>query len=130
MSDKRVLVCGGRTVNDRDLVFAELDKHSADWGPFKTVIQGGAGGADRLAKIWAEERGLNVVTFPADWKTYGAAAGPIRNQRMIDEGKPDLVLAFWDGISRGTRDMIDQARRAKVAFRIFPISSVSTKNNP
>lgn len=108
----RVLVCGGRTFHERDIVFSELDKHSTDWGPFKTLIQGGAGGADRLAKVWAEERGVEVLTFPADWKRLGIAAGPRRNQQMIDQGKPDLVIAFPGGA--GTRDMMAKATKAKL----------------
>lgn len=64
----------------------------------------------------AERIGLKVINdgkgFPADWKRYGKAAGPIRNQQMIDEGKPDLVLAFHENIneSRGTKDMVARAR--------------------
>lgn len=108
----RVLVCGGRAFKDRNLVFSELDRHNADWGPFKALIQGGAGGADRLAKEWAEERRVEVLTFPADWKRLGIAAGPKRNQQMIDQGKPDLVISFPGG--RGTHDMIARASKAKL----------------
>lgn len=109
---QRVLVCGGRTFNDRGLVFSELDKHNEDWGPFEVLIQGGAGGADRLAKAWAEERGIDVLTFPADWQRLGIAAGPKRNQQMIDQGKPDLIIAFPGG--KGTHDMITRGNKAKV----------------
>jgi len=108
----RVLVCGGRAFNDRDVIFSELDKHSSEWGPFEFVIQGGADGADKLARQWAEARGIEVRTFPADWKKHGPSAGPIRNQQMIDEGKPDLVIAFPGGV--GTRDMMSKATKAKL----------------
>lgn len=109
---ERVLVCGGRDFRHRHIVFDELDRHSADWGPFKVVIQGGASGADWLAREWAEERGLEVVTFAADWQKHGPAAGPIRNQQMIDEGKPDIVVAFPGG--RGTHDMMSRSTKAKL----------------
>jgi hypothetical protein len=109
---RRVLVCGGRDFSDRALVFSELDKHSADWGPFEVVINGGATGADRWAREWAEARGILIVTFLADWKKFGPPAGPIRNQRMIDEGKPDLVIAFPGGA--GTLDMMSKSSKAKL----------------
>lgn len=109
---KRVLVCGGRDFCHRHIVFTELDQHSADWGPFKVVIQGGASGADWLAREWAEARGLDIVTFQADCKKYGPSAGPIRNQQMIDEGKPDIVVAFPGG--RGTHDMMSRSSKAKL----------------
>jgi len=108
----RVLVCGGRDFRHRHVVFAEMDQHSADWGPFKVLIQGGASGADWLARVWAEERGLEIVTFPADWKKHGPAAGPIRNQQMIEEGRPDIVIAFPGG--RGTHDMMSRASKARL----------------
>lgn len=108
----RVLVCGGRDFNKDQIVFSELDRHNADWGPFKVVIDGGATGADHWAGVWAEERGIARQTFLAEWKRLGNAAGPIRNQRMIDEGKPDLIIAFPGG--RGTRDMISRANKAKL----------------
>lgn len=107
----RVLVCGGRDFTDKDLMFDFLDKHEADYGPY-TVIQGGARGADALAKEWANDLNLPVEEYKADWLLYGKAAGPIRNKQMLDEGKPDLVIAFPGG--RGTQNMIQQAIKAGV----------------
>jgi hypothetical protein len=63
---------------------------------------------------------MGVAVFPADWETHGRAAGPIRNQAMLDEGKPYLVIAFWDGKSKGTLDMISRATRAGVPVKIVP----------
>lgn len=78
------------------------------------VIEGGARGLDSLARVVAEGLGYEVVEFPADWQKHGKRAGPIRNQQMLDEGKPDLVIAFHHelGQSRGTRDMVRRALRA------------------
>lgn len=76
------------------------------------VIHGGAKGADRMAKDWALEKGCDLVPFPAEWEKYGRKAGPIRNQRMLDEGKPDIVLAFPDKDSVGTWDMVKRAQKA------------------
>lgn len=109
----RVLVCGGRDFNDNDAVWTALDvilkgcKHDC-----MTVIQGGAKGADHLAVAWCLGRSVPYDNYPADWKKHGANAGPLRNQRMIDEGKPDLVIAFPGG--RGTADMVRRARVAKI----------------
>lgn len=114
MSDEiRVLVCGGRDYADRAAVFQVLDGlHRAR--PFGLVIHGGARGADALAGEWAAERGVPRLVMKADWKTHGKAAGPIRNQAML-ERKPDAVVAFPGGA--GTRDMVRRADKAGV--RIF-----------
>lgn len=104
-----VLVCGGRDYADADYVNGLLDNiHRRK--RIDVLIHGGAPGADTMAHEWAVSRAVARMVFPADWKAHGRAAGPIRNQQMIDEGMPDLVVAFPGG--RGTRDM---ARRAKKA---------------
>lgn len=116
----RILVTGGRTFKDMALVDEALcwfTSLGAPPGPVPedkeiTVIEGGATGADALARKVAERLGWKVETFPADWKLYGRAAGPHRNQQMIDEGKPDLVLAFEGGI--GTANMTKLALAAGV----------------
>lgn len=103
----RVLVCGGRDYENFDVVRATLDSLKPS-----LIIEGGAAGADYCAAHWATKTGVPIRTFPADWKSHGRAAGPIRNQQMLDEGKPDLVVAFPGG--RGTADMIRRARAAGV----------------
>lgn len=81
-------------------------------GPITSMIAGGARGADTMARHLAHAWNVRFRAFAADWKTHGRAAGPIRNQRMLDEGKPDLVVAFPGG--RGTADMVRRARAAGV----------------
>ena len=112
----KVLVCGGRNFNDRARVYATLDflaKEASDVGDtIDTVINGGAAGTDFIAQQWANARGVKSVQYRADWSEHGRAAGPIRNQRMLDEGKPDMVIAFPGG--RGTADMVRRARAAGV----------------
>lgn len=108
----RVFVCGGRDYGDKKTLRAVLDELDVRWGPFKVVIHGNAQGADRLADIWAFRNSRLIERFPADWRTHGRAAGPIRNKRMLDEGKPDLVVAFPGG--HGTANMTKQARAAGV----------------
>jgi predicted Rossmann-fold nucleotide-binding protein len=107
----RVLVCGGRDYNDHDALYAALDRLHAEHN-FTVVIAGGARGADTLAAQWAEHRGIPVEVYMADWQKLGRKAGPIRNQRMLDEGAPDLVVAFAGGT--GTAGMMALARNAGV----------------
>ena len=108
---KRVLVCGGRGYSNTPRVYAVLDDLHAHLG-IVCVIEGSATGADARAASWALKQGVPTETFPADWKTHGRAAGPIRNQRMLDEGRPDMVVAFPGG--RGTADMVRRAKAAGV----------------
>lgn len=107
----RVLVCGGRDFSDRVFLNRVLLVVDAKC-PITTVIEGGAAGADRMARAWAERHGVEVVTFPADWELYGRRAGPVRNLKMLREGRPDLVVAFPGG--RGTAHMVRSAREAGV----------------
>ena len=107
----RVLVCGGREYDDWSTICWALDPYSGNKPP-ATIIQGGAKGADFLAKVWAKYMGVSWEEYPADWKKHGKAAGGIRNQQMLDEGKPDLVIAFPGGT--GTADMVHRARKANI----------------
>lgn len=106
-----VLVCGGRGYKDRETVYWHLDAHHKR-RPINLLVHGGATGADTLAGDWAYERGVPFNCYPADWKTHGRAAGPIRNQQMLDEARPDLVIAFPG--TNGTRDMKWRAAKAGI----------------
>ncbi len=119
----RVLVCGGRNYNDYDELSFVLEdiaceysqeyKADENWLPTDiTIITGGATGADTLANKWAVTNWTQYKEYKADWNQYGKAAGAIRNQQMIDEGKPDLVIAFPGG--KGTKDMISRAKKAGI----------------
>lgn len=108
----RVLVCGGRDYDDRDHIWNTLTAIHGE-SKIALVIHGAATGADSEGRIWADcMPGCKHAPFHADWRTHGRAAGPIRNQRMLDEGKPDLVIAFPGG--RGTADMVRRAKAAGV----------------
>lgn len=118
-----MLVCGGRDFADKALFhrtmtgavpWHEPDEHGNSLPKEVTIIHGCCPtGADAMADDWAVVSWCsNIMQFPADWKRHGRAAGPIRNQRMIDEGKPHLVIAFPGG--RGTADMIRRAEAAGV----------------
>ena len=118
----KVLICGGRKwgyrwsdrwrqwIKDYNQ-FNEEAKYIVENYKPTFVITGGAHGAD---EIGYSIRGFGVDgrVYPADWKTRGGAAGPIRNQQMLDEGKPDLVIAYPGG--NGTEDMIRRAKKAGV----------------
>jgi SLOG family YspA-like protein len=108
----RILVCGGRDYKNRNGVFEELDRLMAEHGAL-TIIEGGAIGADTFAGEWTcMQRSSRLVTEHANWEKHGRPAGPIRNQKMIDDHKPNLVVAFAGG--RGTADMVLKARSAGI----------------
>lgn len=108
---QRVLVCGGRDYSDRRAVYQVLSAtHSTD--PIALLIAGGANGADALAVDWARSERVETQVFNADWENDGRAAGPRRNQRMLERGRPDVVIAFPGG--KGTADMIRRAEMAGV----------------
>lgn len=113
----RVLVCGGRDYDNREVLYSALDnlhvKH-----PFSVLIHGDAKGADTLGADWAARNKVLIEVYPANWKRDGIAAGPVRNQQMLSEGKPDLVVAFPTPSSRGTWDMVSRARKAGVEIRL------------
>ena len=115
----RVLVCGSRNWASHRAIYDALMKLHVE-KKILYVIEGEARGADTIARVSAENLGIPVLRFPADWNKHGKAAGFIRNQQMLDEGKPDLVLAFWDGLSRGTKNMIELAKKAGVPVEIIP----------
>jgi hypothetical protein len=107
----RAIVCGGRDYHDRQRVFEVLDRLRSE-RRLRVVIHGAASGADSEADQWAIERHVSVHRFPAQWNKHGKAAGLIRNQAMIDKGRPDFVVAFPGGV--GTADMVRRARAAGV----------------
>lgn len=99
----RLLVTGGRAFGDVEAITAALDRIHRELG-ISHLIHGGATGADYLASEWAKANGIPAVPFPAEWKRYGAQAGPLRNSEMVREGRPDAYLAFPGGV--GTRDCV------------------------
>jgi hypothetical protein len=116
----RILVCGSRDFVDEAVIREELARLSLR----TTIIHGAAPGADTLADRIAKELGLRVRPFPADWDRYGDSAGPIRNQQMLDEGKPSRAIAFVRGLlrnSRGTRDMVKRAHKAGIQMRVIEV---------
>jgi len=109
----RVLVCGGRAFVDQALLEEVLDRlHHAR--VFTVLIEGDARGADRMAGAWAEAQGIAHEVFRADWDGLGAKAGPIRNRQMLEQGRPDLVVAFPGRSGTGHMKRIAQAAGIEV----------------
>lgn len=107
----RVLVTGGREYQNQALVWKTLDGLGVT-----EILHGGARGADHLAGEWAKARGVDATQYLPDWRSFGPAAGPMRNERMIQEGRPDLVVAFPGG--DGTADCLRRAHAAGIAVRL------------
>lgn len=101
----KALVCGGRDYMNRGHVFHVLDMFMPD-----EIVCGGASGADDLAMAWARKKGRTAHVYYPNWEELGRAAGPVRNQDMLDKEKPDIVIVFPGG--RGTDDMIRRAQKS------------------
>lgn len=108
----RVLICGSRDYRK----FRPIHEYVKTLAKDTIIIHGGAKGADRFAGIAAGIESLEIEIYRPDWNHYGKAAGVIRNQEMLDEGKPDLVVYFSEDIenSRGTKDMVRRAKKAGI----------------
>lgn len=122
MKELRIIIAGGRDFNDFELLFKSAEKIQSDYvdkylnGLSRVrIVSGTARGADKLGELYAERVGLHIYRFPADWDTYGKSAGYRRNAEMAkfasEEGNVGVLIAFWDGKSRGTKHMIDLAKR-------------------
>jgi hypothetical protein len=118
----KILVCGSRKFDNWVLMRETLKEFL---GPKDILIHGSAVGADRMSEDVAYHlyEHPTVERYPADWEKHGKAAGPIRNKQMLDEGKPDLVIAFLAPNSRGTKNMIEQAQKAGVPVKIVELNN-------
>lgn len=110
ISKYRVIIAGCRDFADYELLKEKCDFYLQNKEKEDIVIVSGhASGADALGERYAQERGFQLETYPADRKAHGRAAGPIRNENMARVAH--ALIAFWDGKSRGTKNMIDTARK-------------------
>lgn len=118
MKELRVIIAGSRDFNDYDL----LKKSAIDIFNKKTmlpdlsrIVSGGARGADTLGERFANEMGLEIARFIPDWDGLGKRAGYVRNAEMakfaVQDDNDGMLIAFWDGVSRGTKHMIDLANK-------------------
>lgn len=113
----RVIIAGGRDFNDYALLERKMDKLLCNIRDDIEIICGKARGADTLGEQYGKQRGYRIKYFPADWQTFGKSAGYIRNQQMAENA--DALVAFWDGKSRGTKNMIDIALKFELSVRVI-----------
>lgn len=116
-----ILICGSRDWNDFPTVKKYLEEikqksMATNDEQLPKIIHGGCKGADSIAGYLATQLGFPIRVFKADWLSHGKSAGPKRNQQMLDEGHPNLVVAFHDALesSKGTLDMVTRARKANI----------------
>lgn len=103
--EMRIAVIGSRDFNDYALLKQTLDEYS-----ISVIISGGAKGADGLAQQYANEHSIECVVHLPQWSKYGKGAGIVRNKLIISDA--DQVIAFWDGVSKGTKSSIKFAEQA------------------
>lgn len=113
----KTIIAGSRTVNDIDIVAFAVEQSGF---AITEVASGMARGVDMAAVEYAHRRGLPLRPFPADWETEGRAAGYNRNVRMAEWA--EALIAIWDGKSRGTKHMIDIARKAGLRVFVYRVT--------
>lgn len=115
----RIMMTGTRDWPDRDSVWRALNDLVTEFGHDWTLVHGACpSGADRYAEEWAKNKQMNYQGYPAKWTRYNKAAGPIRNQEMVDTA-PDYVIAFLRPGSTGTADAIKRAEKAGITVKII-----------
>ena len=126
----RIIVAGGRDFNDFELLELNLNR-LIDYLLKEAVISknteieivcGKAKGADALGEEFAKKYGLNIKYFPADWNRFGKSAGYKRNADMASYAKEEdgILVAFWDGKSKGTKHMIDTSKN--IELKVFVLN--------
>jgi hypothetical protein len=121
----KVIIAGGRDFDDLEQMeddmwqlFGHVDYGYSQAANFDLeFLGGGAKGADALGKRWAKEEDMKYTEFPADWAQFGKQAGPLRNIQMAIAA--DVLVAFWDGESRGTEHMIEAAMDHNLEIHVY-----------
>ena len=125
----KIIIAGGRDFNDYTLLAKvcneAIPRMAGDNTP--VIISGGAAGADSLGEQYAQENGIAIERHPADWKKHGKAAGPIRNAEMA--ACADFLIAFWDGKSRGTQNMMMNAVKKDIPCIVVTYNTSDTLNS-
>ena len=111
----KVAIVGTRTYPDLEQVREYVRKLS----PEDIIVSGGAKGVDQTAEDEACKLGMEVISVPAEWNKYGRRAGLVRNDMIV--AIADCVVAFWDGVSRGTKYTIDSAKKQNMIVQVFNV---------
>ena len=115
----KTIIAGTRTFNNYQFFLREIEPYKKD---ITTVICGGAKGADSLGEKFAKENNIPIQYFLPDWNLHGKKAGILRNIEMAKVA--DSLICFWDGQSRGSRFMIDEAIRKNLLVKIIRIEGI------
>lgn len=111
----KVLVCGSRIWTNKEVIFEKLDSFHT-YLKITQVISGGAIGADSIGEEWAKKNNVPVRRFIPDWNLFGKSAGYKRNIQMLLIGKPDRVMAFVKGESKGTMHTVRAAQKINIPY--------------
>jgi hypothetical protein len=111
----KVIIAGSRNFNDYNLLKSSCDNLLTQFTNIE-IVSGTARGADKLGERYAREKGYDIKEFPANWDKFGKSAGYIRNDEMAQYA--DMLIAFWDGTSKGTKHMIDLANKRGIKVEI------------
>lgn len=119
----RTIIAGSR---DIEHPFEEIAKATIDSGfNITQVISGTARGVDKSGEEWAKCFGIKIREFPAFWVKYGKSAGYRRNEQMANAA--DALIAIWDGKSKGTKNMIDIAKKKKLKVYVHMVPKNAKK---
>ncbi len=112
----KLAVVGSRGFDNYEILKTVIDEIRTAY-EITTIVSGGAVGADTFAEQYAEENGIEMVVFPAEWKRFGKKAGFLRNNTIWSNS--DIGVAFWDGKSKGTAHSFDISRKHRKLLYVF-----------
>lgn len=110
----KVIIAGGREFNDYKFIKESIIKLNLN---ISEIVSGKSKGVDTMGEQYALENNIPIKTFPANWEKHGRAAGPIRNKEMADYA--DVLISFWNGQSKGTKSMIELAKKKGIIVHII-----------
>ena len=119
--DHKIIIAGGRDFDDYEYLCRSVNSVIDNLFGNIQIVSGKAKGADSLGEQYAKDNGIDLKVFPANWKKHGRSAGYVRNADMANYA--DTLVAFWDGKSRGTKHMIDEANRRGFYVEVFNYES-------